>query len=257
MAQRMHAQQQQRQQQEQQQQERRQQDQQRQQGGSDDDEEAGSCTCGRCINGVLSPRNAGWIAVAADMERGDLEDLIDDAERSGEFGGAGRREPLSYCSLRGEYSHCGRCLQLLPTSAQRGELCKTFIQGYKEAFETINRVVEDGELPDVDNVLRSWQDGHWSGGNKSRFLSRGGSAEVAISHTLRLARDLAEDGRGEQDEAGEPACDNDDAWDVLSECLLDGSCMDWSDAAYECSDSDGSSAEGEEDGSGEEEDDDI
>lgn len=138
------------------------------------------------------------------------------------------------------------------------------------------------QLPDVDNVLRSWQDGHWSGGNKSRFLSRvtacrrlncacdawrpgsqrllmlgcachscsylptfralccavvlflqgstarrrsakpspalhflpaaharcavqGGSAEVAISHTLRLARDLAEDGRGEQDEAGEPA----------------------------------------------------
>ena len=31
--------------------------------------QAGSCTCGRCIGGVLSVRAASWMAVAAQEER--------------------------------------------------------------------------------------------------------------------------------------------------------------------------------------------
>lgn len=42
---------------------------QQQEVNSSEEEEGGTCTCGRCIDGLISPRNASWIATAANMER--------------------------------------------------------------------------------------------------------------------------------------------------------------------------------------------
>jgi hypothetical protein len=175
------------------------------------------CSCGECIENVLSPATRHQLVVAADMARDELSMELDQFTKF---------QPRDRGELR------NGIIDFLPTVPQ--EVFKSYVGGIVEVLAALRRVGNQKKLPTVSGVRAALISGDKRYVN--HFLDKGGEVGHVLSYLLHHMRETTGDhismdidGNGimsVKDTLREgPPCDMDfDYHDALPNCMFDGMC---------------------------------
>ncbi|PVH68791.1 hypothetical protein DL98DRAFT_506466, partial [Cadophora sp. DSE1049] len=155
------------------------------------------CTCGGCIDGLLSPRMRFALLCQAEIAHDTLSTDVDDAE--------------SWCMM---YDYMME--HVAPDIQQNFRTNKSLRRGFSNIFDHAAEALRTNNTPTITNLIDIWKNsGEWPPVTRN-FYERGGTTESALRIIFEFARDQDEwagDGEHREVFGGQidelPKCRND------------------------------------------------
>jgi len=131
------------------------------------------CTCGGCIDGLLSPRMKFALLCQAEITHDMLSMDIADAE--------------IWCMM-----HDYMIEHVAPDIQRNFRTNKSLRQGFSNIFDHAATALRSNEVPTIDTLINVWKDsGEWPPVTRN-FYQRGGTTESALRRIFEFARDQDE-----------------------------------------------------------------
>ncbi|KAK0119471.1 hypothetical protein ONS95_010919 [Cadophora gregata] len=130
------------------------------------------CTCGGCIDGLLSPRMRFALLCQAEIAHDTLLMEVDD--------------PEMWCMMNIYTEH------VAPDIQRNFRTNKSLRRGFANIFDHAAEALRTNELPSIPNLVSIWMDsGEWPPVTQN-FYKRGGTTESALRAIFEFARDQDE-----------------------------------------------------------------
>ena len=131
------------------------------------------CTCGECIDGLLSPRMKFALLCQAEIGYDMLSMDIDDAE--------------AWCMMQGyRFEYVASDIQ------QNFRTNKSLRQGFRNIFGHVAIALRSNKVPNIDTLIKIWRDtSEWPPVTRN-FYTRGGTTESALRQIFEFAWDQDE-----------------------------------------------------------------
>lgn len=128
------------------------------------------CTCGECIDGLLSPQMKFALLCQAEIGHDMLSMNVDDAE--------------IWCMTNGYITK-----HVAPDIQRNFRTNKSLRQGFSNIFDHAATALRSNRLPTINNLIEIWQDSsEWPPVTRN-FYQRGGTTESALRWIFEFARD--------------------------------------------------------------------